>query len=67
MITSTSRIEIEALVDDLLHACLGAIEHEVQRPFDDGCRAIAELPLSAEDRIWVDFELERIGEHFDLR
>lgn len=61
-----SRTELAALVDDLLHACLGAPEDELQAPFDEGCRALAELPLSAEDRLWVDGELKRIGAHFDL-
>lgn len=64
---TVSRIELAALLDDLLHACLGAIEDEVQQPYDEGCRAIAELRVSAEDRIWVDGELERIGEDFELR
>ena len=64
---ATSRIELEALVDELLHACLGAIEDEVQAPFDEGCRAIAELHLSPEDRLWADVHLERLGAHFDLR
>ena len=62
-----SRIELEALVDELLHACLGAIEDEVQAPFDEGCRAIAELRLAPEDRAWADANLDRIGVHFDLR
>jgi len=64
---STSRLEVEALVDDLLHACLGAIEDEIQAPYDEGCRAIAELHLSPEDRAWVELNLARIGAHFDLR
>ncbi len=62
-----SRIELEALVDELLHACLGAIEDEVQAPFDEGCRAIAKLRLSPEDRVWADLQLEQLGAHFDLR
>jgi len=65
--TMTQRTELEALVDDLLHAVLGAPEDELQHPFDEGCRAIAELTLSAADRLWIDGELQRIGEHFDLR
>lgn len=64
---TTHRAELVALVDDLLHAVLGAPEDELQAPFDEGCRAISELPLSAEDRVWVDGELQRIGEHFELR
>lgn len=62
-----SRTELSALLDDLLHAVLGAPEDELQAPFEEGCRAIAELPLPAEDRLWIDCELQRIGEHFDLR
>ncbi len=61
-----SRRELAALVDDLLHECLGAPAGELQGPFTEGCRAIAELPLSAEDRLWIDGELERIEAHFDL-
>lgn len=61
------RAELFALVDDLLHAVLGAPENELQAPFDEGCRALADLPLSAEDRLWIEGELQRIGEHFDLR
>ena len=63
----TSRAELSALVDDLLHAVLGAPEDDLEEPFDEGCRALADLSLSAEDRLWVDGELQRIGEHFDLR
>ncbi|MCD9096213.1 hypothetical protein [Luteimonas fraxinea] len=62
----TNRAELAALVDDLLHAVLGAPEDELQQPFDEGCRALADLPLAADDRVWVDAELERIGVHFDL-
>ena len=61
------RAELFALVDDLLHAVLGAPEGELQAPFEEGCRALADLSLTPEDRLWIDGELQRIGEHFDLR
>jgi len=38
----------------------------LQTPFDEGCRALAALPLSADDRLWIDAELQRIAEYFDL-
>ncbi|MEF3081852.1 hypothetical protein V3391_06450 [Luteimonas sp. SMYT11W] len=65
--STLDRPELEALVDELLHAVLGAPEDELQQPFDAGCRALAELTLRPADRVWVDAELQRIGAHFDLR
>ncbi|WP_101927013.1 MULTISPECIES: hypothetical protein [Luteimonas] len=64
---SLPSVELLALVENLVHACLGAPEDELRAPYDEGCRAIAELRLDVDDRAWIDGELRRIGKHFDLR